>query len=32
VRSALHTFNQPVAYSWLYGERYLGEVIAAVED
>ena len=28
---ALHTFNQPIAYSWLYDDRYLSEVIAAVE-
>ena len=29
---APHTFNQPIAYSWLYDDHYLGDVITAVED
>ena len=28
---ALYTFTQPTAYGWLYDDRYLGDLIAAVE-
>lgn len=29
---AVHTLNRPAAYGWLYDDRYLGDVIAAVEE